>query len=71
MNVQWKFIGPYLPIGRYGPFPERVREQFEGVFWPYRWRAHRPRRTAPRSSQLSGSLTEHRQVSRAHPAWAP
>ena len=28
---EWKFIGPYLPIGRYGPYPERLRQQFEGV----------------------------------------
>lgn len=32
-NDQWKFIGPYLPFGRYGPYPERLREQFEGVIW--------------------------------------
>lgn len=35
-NVQWKFIEPYLPIGRYGPYPERLREQFEGVIWRFR-----------------------------------
>lgn len=33
---QWKFIEPYLPIGRYGPYPERLREQFEGVIWRFR-----------------------------------
>lgn len=33
---QWKFIEPYLPIGRYGPYPERLREQFEGVVWRFR-----------------------------------
>ncbi|GFE19533.1 hypothetical protein Sgleb_75800 [Streptomyces glebosus] len=32
---QWKFIEPYLPIGRYGPYPERLREQFEGVIWRF------------------------------------
>ncbi|MFG2949824.1 hypothetical protein [Streptomyces adustus] len=25
----WKFIEPYLPIGEYGPYPERLREQFD------------------------------------------
>ena len=33
---QWKFIEPYLPIGEYGPYPERLREQFEGVIWRFR-----------------------------------
>ncbi len=35
-DVQWQFIEPYLPIGRYGPYPERLREQFEGVIWRFR-----------------------------------
>ncbi|THA43898.1 IS5 family transposase [Streptomyces sp. A1136] len=35
-NAQWKFIEPFLPIGRYGPYPERLREQFEGVIWRFR-----------------------------------
>jgi transposase len=30
-DEQWKLIGPYLPIGEYGPYPERLRDQFEGV----------------------------------------
>ncbi len=25
-----------MPIGRYGPYPERLREQFEGVIWRFR-----------------------------------
>jgi transposase len=33
---QWEFIGPYLPIGRYGPYPERLRDQFEGMIWRFR-----------------------------------
>jgi transposase len=33
---QWKFIEPYLPIGEYGPCPERLREQFEKVVWRFR-----------------------------------
>jgi transposase len=35
-NEQWEFIEPYLPIGEYGPYPERLREQFEGVIWRFR-----------------------------------
>ncbi len=35
-DEQWKFIEPYLPIGEYGPYPERLREQFEGVIWRFR-----------------------------------
>ncbi len=27
----WEFIEPYLSIGEYGPYPERPRQQFEGV----------------------------------------
>ncbi len=30
-DEQWEFIDPYLPIGEYGPYPERLRQQFEGV----------------------------------------
>lgn len=29
-------VEPFLPIGRYGPYPERLREQFEGVIWRFR-----------------------------------
>ncbi|GAA2846555.1 hypothetical protein GCM10010517_03300 [Streptosporangium fragile] len=35
-DEEWEFIGPYLPIGRYGPCPERLRQQFEGVIWRFR-----------------------------------
>ena len=34
--VEWEFIEPYLPIGEYGPYPERLRQQFEGVIWRFR-----------------------------------
>ncbi|GAB2451992.1 hypothetical protein GCM10027162_56230 [Streptomyces incanus] len=34
-DEQWKLIEPYLPIGEYGPYPERLREQFEGVIWRF------------------------------------
>ena len=33
---QWTFIEPYLPIGEYGPYPERLRDQFDGVIWRFR-----------------------------------
>ncbi len=35
-DVEWEFIAPYLPIGEYGPYPERLRQQFEGVIWRFR-----------------------------------
>ncbi|GGQ34784.1 hypothetical protein GCM10010266_67800 [Streptomyces griseomycini] len=33
---QWKSIEPFLPMGEYGPYPERLRDQFEGVVWRFR-----------------------------------
>ena len=33
-DVDWEFIEPYLPIGEYGPYPERLRQ--EGVVWRFR-----------------------------------
>ncbi len=35
-DEQWKFIESYVPIGGFGPYPERLREQFEGVIWRFR-----------------------------------
>lgn len=35
-DVEWEFIEPYLPIGEYGPYPVRLRQQFEGVMWRFR-----------------------------------
>ncbi|SBT40950.1 Putative transposase of IS4/5 family (DUF4096) [Micromonospora narathiwatensis] len=35
-DSEWEFIEPYLPIGRFGPYPERLRQQFEGVIWRFR-----------------------------------
>ncbi|ALO05779.1 transposase [Streptomyces venezuelae] len=32
----WELIGPLLPVGRFGPYPEHLREQFEGVVWRFR-----------------------------------
>jgi transposase len=33
---EWELIEPFLPIGRYGPYPKHLREQFEGVIWRFR-----------------------------------
>ncbi|MBM9503061.1 transposase [Streptomyces sp. KK5PA1] len=41
-DMEWEFIDPYLPIGRYGPYPERLRQQFEGVIWRFRTGGQRP-----------------------------
>jgi transposase len=35
-DAEWELIEPYLPIGRYGPYPEQLRQQFEGVIWRFR-----------------------------------
>ncbi|WP_322780308.1 transposase, partial [Frankia sp. Cas4] len=35
-DQEWEFIEPHLPIGRFGPYPERLRAQFEGVVWRFR-----------------------------------
>ncbi len=35
-DAEWEFVRPYLPIGEYGPYPERLREQFAGVLWRFR-----------------------------------
>lgn len=29
-------IEPYLPVGERGPYPERLRQRFEGVIWRFR-----------------------------------
>ncbi|MFE3263521.1 transposase [Streptomyces sp. NPDC059215] len=36
LDEQWEVIEPYLPIGEYGPYPERLRQQFEGVIWRFK-----------------------------------
>jgi transposase len=33
---EWELIRPFLPVGRFGPYPERMRQQFEGVIWRFR-----------------------------------
>lgn len=33
---EWEFVAPYLSIGEYGPYPERLRQQFEGVIWRFK-----------------------------------
>ncbi|MFE5913083.1 transposase [Streptomyces wedmorensis] len=35
-DAEREFIGSHLPIGAYGPYPERLRQQFEGVIWRFR-----------------------------------
>lgn len=35
-DAEWKLIAPYLPIGQFGPYPEHLRDQFEGVMWRFR-----------------------------------
>jgi transposase len=35
-DEEWEFIEPYLPIGEYGPYPKRLRQQFEGVVWRFK-----------------------------------
>lgn len=35
-DEEWEFIAPYLPIGEYGPYPFRLRQQFEGVVRRFR-----------------------------------
>ena len=35
-DAEWEFIEPYLPVGEYGPYPERLRQQFEGVIWHFK-----------------------------------
>lgn len=35
-DEEWELVEPFLPIGRSGPYPERLRDQFEGVIWRYR-----------------------------------
>ena len=33
---EWALVEPFLPIGAYGPYPQRLRDQFEGVIWRFR-----------------------------------
>jgi transposase len=33
---EWVLVEAFLPIGQYGPYPERLRQQFEGVIWRFR-----------------------------------
>jgi transposase len=35
-DAEWEFIEPYLPVGEYGPYPGRLRQQFEGVIWRFK-----------------------------------
>lgn len=33
---EWQLIEPFLPIGGFGPYPQRLRDHFEGVVWRFR-----------------------------------
>ncbi|MYW03039.1 transposase, partial [Streptomyces sp. SID3343] len=33
---EWQLIEPFLPIGEFGPYPQRLRDRFEGVVWRFR-----------------------------------
>lgn len=33
---EWALVEPLLPIGAYGPYPHRLRDQLEGVIWKFR-----------------------------------
>lgn len=35
-DSEWEFVELYLPIGEYGPYSERLRQQFEGVIWRFK-----------------------------------
>ncbi len=35
-DAEWEFIEPYLPVGAFGPYPQRLRAQFAGVVWRFR-----------------------------------
>lgn len=63
-DEQWKLIEPFLPIAEYGPYPERLRDQFEGVIRRFRtgaqWREmpavlHR-RHPPPGTVTITGGL---------------
>jgi transposase len=32
----WELVCPHLPIGQYGPYPEHLRDQLEGIIWRFR-----------------------------------
>jgi len=49
-DQEWEFIEPFLPIGAFGPYPQNLRKQFEGVVWKFRSGAQRremPERFGP------------------------
>lgn len=35
-DPDWELVSPHLPIGEYGPYPEHLREQLEGIIWRFR-----------------------------------
>ena len=35
-DKQEQLIDPFLPMGKHGPYLERLREQFGGMIWRFR-----------------------------------
>ncbi|MDX3804759.1 transposase [Streptomyces sp. AK04-3B] len=35
-DADWELVSPHLPIGEYGPYPEHLRDQLEGIVWRFR-----------------------------------
>ncbi|MFF3672269.1 transposase [Microtetraspora malaysiensis] len=66
-DEEWEFIGPYLPIGGFGPYPERLRQQFEGVIW--RFKTDAQRREMPR--EFGAWPTVHSRFRQGTPASGP
>ncbi|WP_370081448.1 transposase [Streptacidiphilus sp. MAP12-16] len=63
-DAEWEFIEPYLPVGEYGPYPGRLRQQFEGVIRRFKtggqWR-EMPREFGAWSTVKGGPLPgQHR-----------
>lgn len=58
---EWEFIEPFLPIGAFGPYPQNLREQLEGVVWKFRSGAQRremPERFGAITVNCLGPLTQ-------------
>jgi transposase len=34
-DAEWQLIKPFLPIGRFGPYPQHRRQQCEGMIWKF------------------------------------
>ncbi|WP_285224168.1 hypothetical protein [Frankia sp. Mgl5] len=57
-DEEWEFIEPYLPIGRLGLYPERLRRQFERLINKLKaWRGIATRYDKTPQSYLAGLPT--------------